>query len=167
MSEYTKKAIQSAYLRLVEKKGADKITVRDIAELSSINRNTFYYHYQDIGALVEEIIREQTDILISDYPSNGSLRDGMDFAIEEALKRKRTLLHFYGSSSRQIFEDYLWQVCDRFVDAYVKENPGEDRSFFVRYQKCFLFGLLIDWFNSGMPESFLEDMHKAFDKLNM
>ena len=167
MKDVTKRAIQSAYLKLADKKAADKITVKDIALQCGINRNTFYYHYQDIGSLVKDIIKEQTDILISTYPAEDSLRLGVDFAVKEALKNRRTLLHFYGSSNREIVEEYLWQICDRFVDAYVKDHTGEDRSFFIRYQKCFMFGLMIDWLNNGMPESFLEDMHKAFDKLNM
>lgn len=166
MSDTTKAIIQGAYLKLIEQKAADKITVKDIARECSINRNTFYYHYQDIYALMEDIIRTQADYLVSRYPEQDSLRKRIDFAVNEAISHKSSLLHFYSSSNRSIFEDYLWKLCGRFVDSNVKEK-NEDRSFFIQYQKCFLFGLLIDWFNNGMPEKFLEDLHKAFDKLNM
>ena len=43
-SELTKKAINQAFLEILEKKPLDKITVRDITENCGINRNTFYYH---------------------------------------------------------------------------------------------------------------------------
>lgn len=166
MADTTKAVIQAAYLRLIEQKAADKITVKDIAKECSINRNTFYYHYQDIYALMEDIIRTQADYLISMYPEQETLRERVDFAVKEAIGHKESLLHFYGSSSRSIFEEYLWKLCGLFVDSNVKDK-GEDRSFFIRYQKCFLFGLLIDWLNCGMPEQFLDDLHKAFDALNM
>lgn len=167
MADTTKKAIQNAYLKLIEQKAADKITVKDIAQECNINRNTFYYHYQDIYSMIEDIVSVRADYLISRYPERDSLRDSVDFAVNEALNHKKELLHFYGSSSRAIFEEYLWKLCDRFVDSYVREKDGEDRSFFIRYQKCFMFGLIIDWFNSGMPEQFLDDLHKAFDRLHM
>lgn len=166
MADTTKAAIQSAYLQLIEQKAADKITVKDIAQKCSINRNTFYYHYQDIYALMEDIVKVQAEYLVSRYPEQDSLRERVDFAVNEALAHKESLLHFYSSSNRSIFEDYLWKLCGRFVDSNVKDKR-EDRSFFVRYQKCFLFGLLIDWFNTGMPTQFLDDLHKAFDELNM
>ena len=168
MKEKTKKKICAAYLKLIEQKPADKITVKDIAIESGVNRNTFYYHYQDINALVNDIARSQTEELKLRYPAAAvSVQAGIDFAVRSALDKKKVLLHLYQSSGRTVFEDYLWKICDGFVDNYVKKDSAENRSFFVRYQKCFLFGLLIDWLNDGMPESFLDDMHKAFDILQM
>ena len=168
MKEKTRQKICAAYLKLIEQKPADKITVKDIAKESGVNRNTFYYHYQDIDALVDDIAKSQTEMLISRYPAAAdSVEAGVDFAVKSALDKKKVLMYLYQSSSRTIFENYLWKICDGFVDNYVKKNTSEDRSFFIRYQKCFLFGLLIDWFNNGMPESFLDDMHKAFETLKM
>ena len=51
-SELTKKAINQAFLDILAEKPLEKITVRDITERCGINRNTFYYHYQDIPALL-------------------------------------------------------------------------------------------------------------------
>ncbi len=34
----------------------DKITVKKVTDYIGITRNTFYYHYQDIYALLEEIV---------------------------------------------------------------------------------------------------------------
>ena len=49
----TKRAIQSAFLELLDQRSLSRITVRDITDICGINRNTFYYHYQDIPALIE------------------------------------------------------------------------------------------------------------------
>lgn len=48
MTVVTKKIIMASLMELLEERSLDKITVRDICELSGINRNTFYYHYSDI-----------------------------------------------------------------------------------------------------------------------
>lgn len=166
MADSTKSAIRNAYLKLIDQKAADSITVKDIARECSINRNTFYYHFQDIYALMEDIIRVQSEYLVSRYPEQETLRERVDFAVNEAISHKNALLHFYGSCSRELFEEYLWKLCGLFVDSNVTDKR-EGRSFFVRYQKCFLFGLMIDWLNNGMPDQFLDDLHKAFDTLNM
>lgn len=51
----TRQLIREAFSDLLQKKGFDAITVKDIAQKSSINRATFYAHYEDKYALLEEI----------------------------------------------------------------------------------------------------------------
>ena len=43
----TKTAIRNAFVELIEEKGFDAITVKDITTKANINRGTFYAHYQD------------------------------------------------------------------------------------------------------------------------
>lgn len=71
MPSFTKKAIMDSFLHLMEKKPLEKITVRDIVDDCGINRNTFYYYFQDIYAVLEEYC----DILIKKIPQNGSIFD--------------------------------------------------------------------------------------------
>ena len=73
MSSFTKKAIMEAFLRLVGKKSLDKITVRDIVDECGINRNTFYYHFQDMYAVLEEICHDA----IARMPRERSLPETM------------------------------------------------------------------------------------------
>jgi len=49
----TKRAIQEAFLAVLNEKSLGKITVKDITDRCGINRNTFYYHFADIPALAE------------------------------------------------------------------------------------------------------------------
>ena len=51
----TKKAIHNAFAKLLTEKELNDITISDIAELADINRGTFYFHYQDIYALLHAI----------------------------------------------------------------------------------------------------------------
>src|SRR3984893_8293771 len=53
----TRHLLQDALRRLVEEKEFDKITIRDITEAATLNRATFYAHYPDKFALLEELIR--------------------------------------------------------------------------------------------------------------
>ena len=60
----TQKALQNAFITLIEERGFDAITVGDIAERAMVNRATFYRHYQDKYALVETIFEEAINTLV-------------------------------------------------------------------------------------------------------
>lgn len=54
----TRQLIKEAFSALLQKKGFDAITIKDIAQEAAINRATFYAHYEDKYALLEEIIEQ-------------------------------------------------------------------------------------------------------------
>jgi AcrR family transcriptional regulator len=53
----TRQLLQDALRRLLEEKEFDKISIQDITEGATLNRATFYAHYPDKFALLEELIR--------------------------------------------------------------------------------------------------------------
>jgi AcrR family transcriptional regulator len=53
----TRQLLQDALRRLLVEKEFDKISVQDIAEAATVNRATFYAHYPDKFALLEEWVR--------------------------------------------------------------------------------------------------------------
>ncbi len=71
MPSFTKKAILASFLHLLSKKPFDKITVRDIVDDCGINRNTFYYYFQDIYAVLEDLLDEW----LRDLPEDGGLQE--------------------------------------------------------------------------------------------
>ena len=58
MTNLTKDLIKKTFVSLLERMPLTQITVKMIVEGCGINRNSFYYHYQDLPALIEEIVRE-------------------------------------------------------------------------------------------------------------
>lgn len=53
-TKYTKMVIKQAFSELIRQKPIEKITITDICTLAEISRPTFYFHYQDIYALLDE-----------------------------------------------------------------------------------------------------------------
>lgn len=58
---YTKAQIKKAYSNALHHKPLDKITVSELCKASEINRSTFYLHYQDAYAVLEEMLDEVLD----------------------------------------------------------------------------------------------------------
>jgi len=54
----TRRLLIEAFFELLGEKGFDAITVQDIASRATVNRATFYAHFTDKYALVEELVRE-------------------------------------------------------------------------------------------------------------
>ena len=64
----TKRLIAQSLKELSEEKPFDKISVGEIAARSNVNRQTFYYHFQDkydlLGYIVQKEILEPVGILL-------------------------------------------------------------------------------------------------------
>lgn len=56
----TKQLMANALKQRMEKQPLSKITVRNIIEDCGLNRNTFYYHFTDIYALLEWMLKQET-----------------------------------------------------------------------------------------------------------
>ena len=54
----TRKLLLDAFLSVMAEKSFDEITVQDITARATVNRATFYAHFVDKYALVDELIRE-------------------------------------------------------------------------------------------------------------
>lgn len=76
MAQFTKKAIAETFVALLNEKPFDKITVTDIVNECDINRNTFYYHYQDLFALVDEMFRMEAEQLVDMHTEWHDLKEG-------------------------------------------------------------------------------------------
>ena len=89
MTNFTKKEIKNTFLEMLEEMPLNQITVKGLTERCGINRNSFYYHYQDIPALIEEIITEDADEIISNYSSIDSMQIGLKAVLDFASSRER------------------------------------------------------------------------------
>ena len=54
----SKMMIRKAFTKLLSQKPIQSISIKELCELAGIHRGTFYAHYQDIYALLEEIENE-------------------------------------------------------------------------------------------------------------
>lgn len=169
MASFTKNAIKKAFIKLLEERPLGKITVRDITDACGINRNSFYYHYQDIPTLLSEIVSEDADRIIAQYPKVESVSTCIDAAVNYALSYKRVVKHIFDSVNRDILELYLMRVSEYVVTAYFNtvtegaELSEIDKASFIRYYKCLMFGFVVDWMNGGMNEEVVEQFKRFIE----
>ena len=72
----TREAIKNAFVQLIEEKGFESMTIKDITKKARINRGTFYAHYQDkyhcMSSYVSELLEGIIDIAKRHDPIQGT-----------------------------------------------------------------------------------------------
>ena len=168
----TKNAIIDAFLQLLEEKPYNKITVNDIVEVYQINRNTFYYHFHDIPALLEEIVKRDTDHIIQTHQNFGSPLDCFAPLVQLCVRRQKAILHIYHSVHCEVFLKELDRLClyaiTQYIDTTTKELSllPKDKELLIRFYKCALVGILLDWLNEGMHYDLLASFARICDLFN-
>ena len=152
----TKAIIIDAFWQLLEEKPYNKITVKDIVDRCHLNRNTFYYHFHDIPELLEDSIKSELDYIIQTYCNPGSPIDCLTPLVQNTLRRKKSTLHIYRSVQREVFLRYLDQLVLHIVTKYIETVtvgltlPPEAKTLLIRFYKCALVGVYLDWLDSGL-----------------
>lgn len=166
MAEFTKKAIRNSFIKLLNEKPLKQISVRDIVDDCGINRNTFYYHFQDIPQLLASIIKEDSARIIAEHPQLNSVEECLDAIIKFSLDNRKAVLHIYRSVNRDLYEQYQWQICEYAVKTYMdsalkgRKISDPDREIITEYMKCVLFGLIMDWLERGMQNDVKSFTHR-------
>lgn len=156
MAAFTEQAIKQSFMKLLNEKPIGKITVKDIVEDCRINRNTFYYHFNDIPSLLQEILIDEVNNLLENQSKVASIYDCLISAIDFALKNKTAMLHIYNSANRELFEQYLNKVTYIAVKKFIDNASADynisksDKDVIIMYYKCLLIGFVIDWLTNGM-----------------
>ena len=66
MSNTTKSSLAASLKKLLEYKTLDRITISDITNNCGINRQTFYYHFDDLAGLVEWMFNDKISCIMRD-----------------------------------------------------------------------------------------------------
>ncbi len=156
MSKLTQKAIMNAFLEILEYKTLDKITVKDIIESTEINRNTFYYYYEDIYDLLDHIFNAEIEKVLSEAPKNATFYEEYIRAASILINNRQAIIHIYNSKSRMLLFTYLETVTNVFVERFVKERAvkyelsEEGIKYITSFYSTAIVGNTLHWINKGM-----------------
>ena len=160
MPPFTKRAIVDSFLKIAAKKPFDKITVRDIVDECGVNRNTFYYYFQDIYAVVEELCESEVFSLGEGNESDAlSAFSGVFLRLcRFTLSYRRAVQNIYASMGRDGMEDYLFRPFDTRLLNTVKSlsaDPISEKRLlrFAGLCRHMLVGIYIDWLKDDCKES--------------
>ena len=169
----TKESIRDALVELIDEKGFEAITVKDITTRAKINRGTFYAHYQDKFDLMtkceEEIMLEMSRIAKQIFPgviaaleTNSPTLAPFPLAVlifeylNENSGFMKAVLGPKGDLSFQTrLKDFMWNTLfGNDPNALIKEEnllvPGQ---YLASYIASAHIGVIQQWLDSGRKES--------------
>ena len=168
----TVESIKGALVDLIEEKGFESITVKDITTKARINRGTFYAHYQDkfdlMNSYQEEIMREMSTItkenlpnLIADLHTNDKKVQTIEIAVlifkflDQNQRFMKAVLGPNGDLSFQTkLKEFIYKTLFESTDTPLKlENllvPGE---YLVSYIASAHIGVVQQWLLGEGKES--------------
>lgn len=128
----TKQAITSAMLALMQEKPVAAITVSELALRADINRKTFYKHYRDTAAVLDEIEGELIERIFSNFNRENVMLDIEDpypflRQIGESMRREGERIRILidvGEDTR--FSQRLDQAVSDMLDTFLKHNTSVD-----------------------------------------
>ncbi len=151
MAADMKETIAKAAKALLLENGGSKLTVKDIVEKCQITRQAFYYHFEDIPALIRWILEQDTEQVLLEARAHGGgevqlrylfvmaingmsfMKKGMKSNYREELEQILTQ-HIEGLFERVCDEQNLYQNCTRFEVRLI-----------LRYHSQAILGLLRHW----------------------
>ncbi|MCJ8014939.1 TetR/AcrR family transcriptional regulator [Paenibacillus sp. KQZ6P-2] len=166
----TKAVIRDAMTELIEKKGFEALTVKDITTRARINRGTFYLHYRDKYDLLEqseqELIEGLIAIISTLQPFNQELLISMDKpvpqivnALEYINEHADFLKTILGPKGDPAFhprlKSMMWKyLFEKNVTPFIKkENALVPTEYLVAYIASAHMGIIQEWLKQGRRES--------------
>lgn len=169
MPQFTKNAIIDSFVGLLNKYPLNKISVKDIVDDCGINRSTFYYYFEDIYALLAELLETETQKVLNVSDSKFSWKDGFLQSTEFAKKNKSAIYHIYNSLSREYLDRYLYSVIEHVLKIVIKKElegynvKESDIQIMVDIYKFALVGMIYKWLQSGMKEEYTSIASRMYE----
>ena len=160
MAQPTKQQIMNVFIELLNERSFEKITVTDIVERSKINRNTFYYYYDDIYDLLEELLSTEAQRIIVEHKKYDKWQDQLILATGFARLNKRAINHIYKSMDKELFEKYVHKIIAKPISDYIDiQATGVpcnelDKDVLKNFYTSAIVADLVHWVQKGMKRDF-------------
>ncbi|MCZ8534650.1 TetR/AcrR family transcriptional regulator [Psychrobacillus psychrodurans] len=164
----TKKAIYQALTHLLKDKRLTDIKVSELCREASINRGTFYFHYEEVGDVFKEFFEEVIVDLEESYKepykyiSASQLKTSAFKNLDPKTVRIFHHVKKYEDFYRIILSDnvsttYYYMFFDAIRSNFMEDSKigkyDESKKFVYSFMTNAIIGLIIEWYRNDFEES--------------
>lgn len=106
----TKKIIAGSLKKIMCEKPLSKITVSEIIQDCGINRKTFYYHFEDIYALLKWMFEEEAIELVKNFDFLVDYEESLGFILDYVEKNQHIINCAYDSIGREEMKRFFMLI---------------------------------------------------------
>lgn len=161
MSQLTKYALAQSLQKLLKERPLDKITIKDLVEDCGVNRQTFYYHFQDIYDLIAWSLNTEIDELLkSKDTQNSDLKKQLSLVFRYFEDNRQIILNGFDSVNHMQYEN----IVEEYARTHLKEKLAlvpksaflseEECAAILDIYSCGFSGLFLKWIELGMPQEY-------------
>ena len=111
-SEKTKQQLAHILKELMETKPLEKISVQEVTEKAELNRQTFYYHFEDIYDLLKWTLEREAIELLYDREEESLWKEGFRDLLLYLDKNRAFARNAIHSLGREHFNRFFHQEAD-------------------------------------------------------
>lgn len=157
----TREAIFNGFIKLMNKKSVDKITVGEIIEEADVGRATFYAHFETKEFLLKEMCRELFCHIFDSVEKNGNHRHIFDCDAPDSVflhlfqhfyKNDNKILELIALKDNDVFVKYLRTELIRLTEKQMISDivPG---SLLKEHIASTFISTVLWWKNNGLKET--------------
>ena len=161
MSLATKKELAAALKKLMAAKPINKITVRELVAECGMNRNSFYYHFEDIYALFKWMVEAEAVEIVRQYDLMMNDHEVILFVLDYVESNQYLLTNAYNAIGRDGLKRFLYldfiSCLDNLVALGVREQgvalDADYRQFICAFYAEAIAGTLLDYITHPQARS--------------
>lgn len=158
-SEATRWALFKTLKTLLGKRPLDKITIKMLTDACGFNRQTFYYHFQDIYGLLEwglaqeMLLNAKKDLALDNWQMK------LKILLDYVQENHELCLTIIDSTAREALErsfyTEIYATIYQLIDDWSKTNTAKDtqKQFAAQFYTLALSQTVVYWLKQGMPQS--------------
>ncbi|WP_232729826.1 TetR-like C-terminal domain-containing protein [Paenibacillus phocaensis] len=171
-SHLTKKALAASLKQRMAYAPLNKITVKHLVDDCGLNRQTFYYHFQDIYELLGWIYQTEAVDAIAGERGYRNWTSGFLKIFKYIEDNRAFCLNTLNSLARSHLDSYLYTVTNQLVMGVVEEVSSgmqvdeADQRFLANFYTLAFTGLVVRWMQDGMkerPEQIIDQLSELAD----
>lgn len=172
MASSTKEALGIALKKMLTVKPIDKITVKDLVEECGVNRQTFYYHFDDVYDLLEWVFEEDANRILPDEIFYDEWRENVMLFFRYLYENRSFVLNIYNSQNRSYMLRYFKRRLHYCIHGFAvivadgRNIEWSDLEFVCEFYAQGVTGLISQWLDLNMelpPEITSEKFMQVLD----
>lgn len=145
----TKRAFAQALKQAVRKKPLSKITVSELVEACHVNRKTFYYHFEDIYALLVWTLEAEAMEVVRQFKLPIELERSIRFVMDYVEENDYIICCAYDAVGREgmkrfFYADFI-EVLSAAIEGSNDTLQPEFRAFAVEFYAEAISSVLLNW----------------------
>lgn len=149
----TKRTLADSLKKIMKQKSFSKITVSEIIADCGVNRKTFYYHFEDIFALLKWMFEEEAIEVVKHFDLLIDYEEAIRFVMQYVDENNYIISCAYDSIGRDEMKRFFYadligivtSVIDAAEEKFDIKVDNDFKNYVAKFYTEALSGMLIDW----------------------